>query len=351
MPLLEVKDLGKQYAGKPLLSNVTFTLAKGEILCLLGPSGSGKTTLLRMLSGLEYPDHGDIFFAGKNLAGIAPHKRHFGMMFQNYALFPHKSIIENVCFGLDMQNWSQTRQQQRAKEMLALVGLQGFEQRRIETLSGGEQQRVALARSLAPQPRLLLLDEPLGSLDRTLRDHLAGEIHIILKSQGVTAIFVTHDQSEAFTVADRIAILHQGKMEQLAPPEQLYRQPTNEAVARFLGFKNILIVANDCLPPLKSTGLRLPQSLLKSEQQKLLIRPEAANLATSAGLNHSPASVCGIITKRIFQGQLFQIVVKTGHLSLSFNLPIDPLPPEIGEEIHLELNPAAIVPLREEREW
>ncbi|MCD6582611.1 MAG: ABC transporter ATP-binding protein [Desulfuromusa sp.] len=350
MPLLEVKDLGKQYAGEPLLSSVNFTLAKGEILCLLGPSGSGKTTLLRMLSGLEYPDQGDIFFDGKNLAGIAPHKRHFGMMFQNYALFPHKSIIENVCFGLDMQNWSQTRQQQRAKEILALVGLQGFEQRRIETLSGGEQQRVALARSLAPQPRLLLLDEPLGSLDRTLRDHLAGEIRIILKSQGVTAVFVTHDQSEAFTVADQIAILQQGQMEQLAPPEQLYRQPANEAVARFLGFKNILTVATDCSQLLKLDGFHLPQHLLDTGYQKLLIRPEAAKIMLSDSMNYSATSVRGIITKRIFQGQLFQIVVKTGHLSLSFNLPIDPPPPEIGEEIHLELNPVAIVPLHEERE-
>lgn len=344
MSLLEVNNLGKQYAGQPLLSAVNFTLKEGEILCLLGPSGSGKTTLLRMLSGLEQPDQGEIFFAGKNLSGIAPHKRHFGMMFQNYALFPHKNIIENICFGLEMQNWPQKQQQQRAKEILSSVGLQGFETRRIETLSGGEQQRVALARSLAPQPRLLLLDEPLGSLDRTLRDHLAGEIRGILKSQGVTAVFVTHDQSEAFTVADQIAILQQGQMEQLAPPEQLYRQPANEAVARFLGFKNILTVANDCLPPLKPNGLQLPQSLLKSGQQKLLIRPEAANLAISAGLNHPPAAVRGIVTKRIFQGQLFQIVVKTGHLSLSFNLPIEPPPPEIGEEIHLELNPAAIVP-------
>jgi len=350
MSLLEVKNLGKQYDGLPLLSAVNFTLEEGEILCLLGPSGSGKTTLLRMLSGLERPDQGEIFFADKNLAGIAPHKRHFGMMFQNYALFPHKNIIENICFGLDMQNWSQERQRQRAKEILSSVGLQGFESRRIETLSGGEQQRVALARSLAPQPRLLLLDEPLGSLDRTLRDHLAGEIRAILKLQGVTAIFVTHDQSEAFTVADQIAILQQGRMEQLAPPEQLYRQPANEAVARFLGFKNILTVTSDCPPLLKLEGFHLPQHLLDTDYQKLLIRPEAAKITLSDSLNRSEVSVRGIITKRTFQGQLFQVVVKAGHLSLSFNLPIDPPPPKIGEEIHLELNPAAIVPLCEERE-
>jgi len=344
MSLLEVKNLGKHYDDKPLLSAVSFTLQKGEILCLLGPSGSGKTTLLRILSGLELPEEGDISFGGKNLAGIPPHKRHFGMMFQDYALFPHKNIAENVGFGLEMQNWTQEKQQQRITEMLSLVGLQGFEQRRLETLSGGERQRVALARSLAPQPQLLLLDEPLGSLDRTLRDHLAGEIRAILKSQNVTAVFVTHDQSEAFTVADQIAILHRGKMEQLAPPEQLYRHPANEAVARFLGFQNI--VAVDDIASI-TENLKLPRQLLNGHK-KLLIRPEAANIIINDRDIRPEASLCGTITKRIFQGQLFQITVRTGQLLLSFSLPIDPSPPAIGENITLRLNPAAIVPLNGE---
>lgn len=339
MSLLEVRNLGKHYDDKPLLSTVSFTLQKGEILCLLGPSGSGKTTLLRILSGLELPEEGEISFGGKNLAGIPPHKRHFGMMFQDYALFPHKNIAENVSFGLEMQNWSQDKQRQRVTEMLALVGLQGFEQRRLETLSGGERQRVALARSLAPQPELLLLDEPLGSLDRTLRDHLAGEIRAILKSQNVTAVFVTHDQSEAFTVADQIAILHQGRMEQLAPPEQLYRQPANEAVARFLGFQNIVDIAKAI------NQLKIPQNLLQNGHKKLLIRPEAATIITNDGEIAPEASVKGTITKRIFQGQLFQLTIRTGQILLSFNLPIDPSPPAVGENIILQLNPAAIVPL------
>ncbi len=342
MSLLEVKNLGKRYDDEPLLSAVNFTLKKGEILCLLGPSGSGKTTLLRILSGLELSDQGEIFFGGKNLAGIPPHKRHFGMMFQDYALFPHKNIAENVCFGLQMQNWSQDKQQRRVAEMLSLVGLEGFEQRSLETLSGGERQRVALARSLAPQPQLLLLDEPLGSLDRTLRDHLAGEIRAILKLQKVTAVFVTHDQSEAFTVADQIAILHQGRMEQLAPPEQLYRQPANAAVARFLGFQNIIAVADISAA---DENLKIPQRLLHNSYKKLLIRPEAANIITNKSESASEASLHGIITKRIFQGQLFLLTVKVGALLLSFSLPIDPSPPAIGEKISLQLNPAAIVPL------
>jgi ABC-type Fe3+/spermidine/putrescine transport system ATPase subunit len=345
MPLLEVKNLGKQYVNKPLLTDINFALNTGEILCLLGPSGSGKTTLLRMLSGLEYPDQGEIFFAGNNLAGIAPHKRHFGMMFQDYALFPHKNIAENVSFGLEMQNWPKEKQLQRVTEMLSLVGLRGFDQRRLETLSGGERQRVALARSLAPQPQLLLLDEPLGSLDRTLRDHLAGEIRSILKSQQVTAVFVTHDQSEAFTVADQIAILHQGRMEQLAPPEHLYRQPANEAVARFLGFQNIIAV-NDLAGP--ANDLKIPQNLLQKRHKKLLIRPEAAIIITNSRKTAPEACVHGTITKRIFQGQLFQLTLKTGQISLSFRLPIDPSPPAVGESITLQLNPAAIVPLNGE---
>ncbi|MFK5926617.1 MAG: ABC transporter ATP-binding protein [Desulfuromusa sp.] len=343
MSLLQVINLSKQYEGNPLLREISFSLEKGEILCLLGPSGSGKTTLLRILSGLEPPDEGEVFFAGKEMANVAPHRRNFGMMFQDYALFPHKNITENICFGLDMQKWPQKKQLQRATEMLALVGLQSFGQRRLETLSGGERQRVALARSLAPQPQLLLLDEPLGSLDRTLRDHLAVEIRTILKSQRVTAVFVTHDQSEAFTVADQIAILHHGRMEQLAPPEQLYRQPVNAAVARFLGFQNII--------DLTSNSLAIPPEILKiadilphSDIKTLLIRPEAARIITNISIN-TLASIQGIITKRIFQGQMFQINIKIGELTLSFSLPIDPPPPEIGSEITLELNLAAIVPL------
>ncbi len=340
MALFEIKNLGKQYAGQPLLSDINFSLQRGEILCLLGPSGSGKTTLLRILSGLELPDRGEISFDGKDLAGVAPHKRHFGMMFQDYALFPHKNIAENIAFGLEMQNWSQKKQDQRVAEMLTLVGLQGFGQRSLDTLSGGERQRVALARSLAPQPQLLLLDEPLGSLDRALRDHLAGEIRAILKSQNVTAVFVTHDQSEAFTVADQIAILHRGKMEQLAPPEQLYRQPANEDVARFLGFQNII--------NLTTAEPFLPVKVIPSGAKKLLIRPEAAVIVTKDHKDSTDNTLCGIVTKRIFQGQMFQIEIKIGERRLNFSLTIDPPPPGIGREITLSLNPAAIVPLNGE---
>jgi ABC-type Fe3+/spermidine/putrescine transport system ATPase subunit len=172
-PILKVQNLCNRYQELPLLKNINFSLHKGEILCLLGPSGSGKTTLLRLLAGLEEADSGSIIFNGRELAGIAPHKRNFGMMFQEYALFPHKNVRENIAFGLEMQQCPAARLQLRVDTMLDLVGLRQFAHRRIDELSGGERQRVALARSLAPEPQLLLLDEPLGSLDRTLRDRSA----------------------------------------------------------------------------------------------------------------------------------------------------------------------------------
>ena len=238
--ILEVHDLCSRYQGTPLLQNIGFSLVPGEILCLLGPSGSGKTTLLRLIAGLDQEYSGTIIFSGKEISTVAPHKRNFGMMFQEYALFPHKNVLENIAFGLEMQGCRPAERQQRVAAMLQLVGLQELGHRRIDELSGGERQRVALARSLAPEPQLLLLDEPLGSLDRTLRDRLTGEIRSILKKLGVTAIFVTHDQAEAFSIADKIAVLHNGILQQFDTPEVLYRQPRNTTVAAFLGFTNLL---------------------------------------------------------------------------------------------------------------
>jgi ABC-type Fe3+/spermidine/putrescine transport system ATPase subunit len=342
MSLLESKAVSKQYADKTILDRIDFCLQSGEILCLLGPSGSGKTTLLRVLAGLEAADQGQVCFAGHDMAAISPHKRNFGMMFQEYALFPHKNVADNICFGLEMQHWQRDRQQQRLTEMLALVGLDNYGNRRIDELSGGEQQRVALARSLAPQPQLLLLDEPLGSLDRMLRDRLAAEIRAILKSQGVTAVFVTHDQAEAFVVADKIAILQQGRLEQFASPEQVYRSPATAGVARFLGFRNILDFSTARLPEPDCLLDNLPEWFSKQGTGLLLIRPEAA--AVSSGLE--PGNLpqfSGQVLARRFQGQSYQLVVERESVQLTFDLAIDPRPPGKGESICLILNPLAMV--------
>lgn len=245
--LLDVSGVSKAYPGLPVLKEISFQAAQGEIVCLLGPSGCGKTTLLRIVAGLDMPDTGRVCFDGQDLAGVPVHRRNFGFMFQDYALFPHRDVMANVAFGLRMQMRSPAEITARVREMLALVELSGYERRRVLELSGGEQQRVALARSLAPRPRLLMLDEPLGALDRALREQLMNDLRGILKRVNVTALYVTHDQEEAFAIADRVLILRAqpesgagGWIEQDGTPQQVYRRPATEYVARFLGFKNLV---------------------------------------------------------------------------------------------------------------
>ncbi len=359
-PILEVRQLGNRYQGRPLLRRVSFSLAAGEILCLLGPSGSGKTTLLRLLAGLEEADTGTIIFAGRDIRATPPHKRNFGMMFQDYALFPHCNVLENVTFGLEMQHCPPRERRQRADAVLAMVGLAGFAERRIDQLSGGERQRVALARSLAPEPRLLLLDEPLGSLDRTLRDRLTGEIRTILKKLGVTAIFVTHDQAEAFSVADQVAILHSGRLQQFARPEEVYRAPRNSTVAAFLGFQNLLAGRLDRTGRFHSSIGGLAFTLTgqlasdegvergtTEEMVTLLLRPEGARLAGSLP---RPAwnRLLGRVAERRFLGNSYRLTLESAAGPLRFELPIDPPPPVEGARINLEITPGALVLLDRE---
>lgn len=351
MTILHITGLSSSYEGRPLLKNITFSLEKGEILCLLGPSGSGKTTLLRMLAGLEQPDSGSISFKGSEILNIPPHRRHFGMMFQEYALFPHKNVFDNIIFGLETGKSDKREKQKRVEEMLKVVGLADYGQRRINELSGGEQQRVALARSLAPGPRLLLLDEPLGSLDRTLRDRLAGEIRTILKKMAVTAIFVTHDQSEAFSVADRVAILFDGSLEQFDKPETIYKTPANSTVARFLGFKNIFAATDladmdfagpgDCFPPAVTAGACT-----------VLIRPEAARLHTETITQKKEKEpeiiISGTVKSRLFQGATYRVMILSGRHTLHFDLPLEPTPPVAGRNISVKIRHSAIVRMNTE---
>ncbi len=240
MARLQVLALTRQYEGRTVLDHVSFEVADEEILVILGPSGSGKTTLLRLIAGLEPPDEGRVLLDGQDVTAVPPHRRRIGMMFQEYALFPHLNIFENVAFGLRMQQLPEPEIRARVRALLEQVGLPGYERRDVHTLSGGEKQRVALARSLAPRPAVLLLDEPLGSLDRALREQLMGEIRSLLKAERMTALYVTHDQAEAMAIADRVLILHQGRIEQIAAPEELYRDPATPFVARFLDVGTLL---------------------------------------------------------------------------------------------------------------
>lgn len=237
---LEIQDIHKRFEDLLVLEGISFTLARGEILAVLGPSGSGKTTLLEIIAGLVEPDRGDIRWNGESLLEVPTHQRSFGLMFQEYVLFPHKNVSQNVAFGLRMAGEDRSQIRDRVQEVLELVGLSGYGDRDVSTLSGGEQQRVALARSLAPEPRLVMLDEPLGALDRAIRDRLINELREILKAACQTVLYVTHDQEEAFSIADRIVILGSGRIAQIGTAREIYYQPASPYVAGFLGMNNFL---------------------------------------------------------------------------------------------------------------
>ena len=349
-PILDIRNLAKAYDGIPALRGVSLQAAPGAIVCLLGPSGCGKTTLLRLIAGLEQPDSGTIVFAGRALPGVPTHQRGFGLMFQDYALFPHRDVAGNIAFGLRMQHLPPEHIRARVAEMLALVGLAGYEHRRVYELSGGERQRVALARSLAPSPRLLMLDEPLGALDRALRERLLDELRDILKRVGVTSIYVTHDQAEAFAIADWLVLMQAGQIAQQGPPEAVYRQPVSAFVARFMGHSNLVagqvidqeetdVVVDTALGRFVSAGGG--PNVARGSAVLVVLRPEAATLAGTlepAG----PNQLHGTVTERSFRGSRTRLVVQpAAGPALTFELDAAALPP-VGAPITLRLRPEAI---------
>jgi spermidine/putrescine transport system ATP-binding protein len=334
--MLEVSNIHKTYEEAPLLCGISFNVAEGETICLLGASGSGKSTLLRIIAGLEIPEQGKVCWDGQDLASVPAHRRDFGLVFQDYALFPHLSVEGNVAFGLKMQHLAAEAIRERVKGVLEMVNLSGFERRSVSSLSGGEQQRVALARALAPSPRLLMFDEPLGALDRSLRERLMEELRAILHAAHIPAIYVTHDQEEAFALAERVYLLHEGQIVRSGTPAEVWKEPGSAWAARFMAVGNVLsgVVKAD------SGGLHIETSSgaftvgcghphKVGEQVNLLVRPQGVRRSANGNLR-------GVVMDVVFQHDRFKVTLENG---LYFHLPEAP---KVGEEIRLAVSPEAV---------
>ncbi len=282
---VSLRGITKRFDDVVAVDNVNLDIADGEFFALLGPSGCGKTTTLRMIAGLEFPTEGSLTIFGDEVGTLPPNKRPVNTVFQNYALFPHMSVLDNVTFGLRMQGVSKSEAKQRATDAIAMVQLEGREQRKPSQLSGGQQQRVALARALVNRPKVLLLDEPLGALDLKLRQQMQGELKSLQRELGITFVFVTHDQEEALTMSDRIAVMNEGLLLQVSDPESLYERPVNRFVADFIGQTNLLDATAEadntvCL----ANGVRVAvdHDLAIGTKLALCLRPERASVVADA---------------------------------------------------------------------
>ena len=322
MEPLHLRAICKSYPSQPqavqVLNGITLTIEPGELFFLLGPSGCGKTTLLRCLAGLDFPTSGAIFFGERDVTHLAPHLRETAMVFQNYALWPHLTVAENIAFGLVERKIPTAERTQRVEQALRSVRLEGLGNRAIDQLSGGQQQRVALARALVVRPRCLLLDEPLSNLDAQLRIEMRREIRRIVKENGLTAVYVTHDQEEALAMADRMAILSRGRVAQVGTPEEVYRRPVTSEVARFIGETNLLaveIIGQDGATVSVRSAAGVLTGILGDPHQKatagqpaeLSIRPEAWRPATVGEAN----AVTGVVVEKIYLGQRAQLTLRT----------------------------------------
>ena len=300
---IELKNVSKQFGGVPAVNHVTFSVKEGELVALLGPSGGGKTTVLRMISGLEIPSEGDIFIRGERVNDIPVQKRNIGFVFQNYALFKSMNVFKNIAFGLKIKKWKKKDIETRVHELLELLGLEGMERRYPHQLSGGQRQRVAIARALAPKPSVLLLDEPFGAVDAKIRQELREWLVRLHHDLNVTTLFVTHDQEEAMEVSNRIVIFSRGYMEQIGSPREVYEQPANEFVARFIGVMNVL--EGEVRKGIAWSGeLMFPASgYADGEKVRIGFRPFAVQI--SPELNHYPYQA--VIRQTYFLGVMLRL--------------------------------------------
>ena len=325
--MLRVENLTVRFGEITAVHELDLEVETGEVVCVLGPSGCGKSTLLRVIAGLEDPVSGSVAWDGNDMTTVPVHRRGFGLMFQDYALFPHKSVAANVGFGLRMQSLGRPEIDARVEEVLDQVGLAGYGERSVSQLSGGQQQRVALARAIAPSPTLLMFDEPLGSLDRSLRERLVLELSDVLTRLSITALYVTHDQEEAFALADRVMVMKDGRLEQLGTPLQIWQRPRTTFAARFLGFNNLVTPEQAA-----SFGWPTPED---SERGHVVYRPDGFELDPSGPFQ-------GVVLSRTYRGDHF--LVKLGisdDVILEVVVRWQPVP-EPGDELRLAGDPEAM---------
>jgi len=338
--MLRIERLSHAYGDIVSLRDVELELDDGEILCLLGPSGCGKTTLLRIIAGLETEYDGCVTLDGADIGPVPAHKRRFGLMFQDYALFPHLSVADNIAYGLKRMGRDRKHTAERVRSLMERVGLAGLDNRDVASLSGGQKQRVALARSLAPNPRLLMLDEPLGSLDAQLRDQLALELRAIIKAAGLSAIYVTHDQREAYAVADRLAVMNDGSVQQHDRPRRVYEKPASAFVARFLGMSNIFSSRDSRIENL----LKLKEIEARTGARSFLIHPSGISLSSD---NSGAALQLRVILERaVFRGGTFDVRASAAS-GARLDFSVEDLPAAVGESFDLWIAHEAIVPLDE----
>lgn len=337
MNIIELKNITKEYNGVKVLDNINLYIKKNEFLTLLGPSGCGKTTTLRIIGGFEEPSKGKVIFEDKDITKVPPYERQINTVFQKYALFPHMDVFDNISFGLKIKKMPKKEIQSKVKEMLRLVNLQGFEHRSIESLSGGQQQRIAIARALVNEPEVLLLDEPLGALDLKLRKEMQLELKAMQQRIGITFIYVTHDQEEALTMSDTIAVMNEGEIQQIGTPVDIYNEPKNAFVAKFIGESNIIdgVMHNDLVVEFSNTVFDCVDSGFdKEEKVDVVIRPEDVEIVST-----DDGKLNGIVESVIFKGVHYEMIAEVNGFHWIIHSTIMK---EVGTEIGINIAPENI---------
>lgn len=342
--IIELSNLTKSFNGEYAVDHINLFIRENEFITLLGPSGCGKTTTLRMIGGFENPDEGDILFEGRRINDLPPYKRNINTVFQKYALFTHLNVYENIAFGLRIRKVPREEMEQRIKRMLKLVEMEGFEKRDVDSLSGGQQQRVAIARALVNEPKVLLLDEPLGALDLKLRKEMQIELIGMQKNVGITFIYVTHDQEEALTMSDTVVVMNKGVIQQKGTPVDIYNEPKNRFVADFIGESNIIegVMSEDYFVEFADRKFRcIDKNFLTNESVDVVIRPEDIEV-TDPGKGH----IEGIVTSVVFKGVHYEMLVE----SRDFKYMIHSTDMQaIGNKVGLNFEPGDIHVMRREK--